>query len=60
LNIVIGINAGVDVIAVAVYCASTRAIAVTGAGIVGINSAGAVAGTVGVYQCFRIVATLIN
>jgi hypothetical protein len=49
LNIVVCINAGIDVIAIAVYCASTRAIAVTGAGIVGVNRASAVTGAVSIY-----------
>jgi len=49
LNIVVCINAGIDVIAIAVYCASTRAIAVTGAGIVGINRASTVTGTISIH-----------
>jgi hypothetical protein len=60
LNIVISINAGVDVVAVAVNSASTGACAITGTGIVGINGAVAVASAVGIYQCLRIVAALIN
>jgi hypothetical protein len=60
LNIIVGINTGVEVSAVAVYCRGTSTCAITGAIIVSVNSAGAVTGAVGIYQCFRIVATLIN
>jgi hypothetical protein len=49
LNIVIGINAGVKVSTIAVYCRGTGARTVTGAGIVGVNSASAVTGTISIY-----------
>lgn len=60
LNIIVGINTGVEVGAITVYCRGTGTCAITGAIIVSVNSAGAVTGAVGIYQCFRIVATLIN
>ena len=52
LNIVIGINTGVKVSAVTVYRRGTGTCTITGASIVGVNSAGAVTGAVSIYQCF--------
>jgi len=60
LNVIVGINAGINVITSAVHCRGTGAGTITCAVVCGINSAGAIAGTVSVYQCFRIVAALIN
>jgi hypothetical protein len=60
LNIVIGINTGIEVGTVAVYCRGTGTYTITGASIVSVNSAGAVASAVSIHQCFRIIATLVN
>jgi hypothetical protein len=60
LNIIVGINTGVEVGAITVYCRGTGTCTITGAVIVGVNSTGAITGAVSVYQCFGIVAALIN
>ena len=60
LNVIVGINAGINVIAGTAYCRCTGAIAVASTCVVCVNSAGAVTGTVGVYQCFRIIPALID
>jgi len=64
VNIVVGHSAALNIVicvnAIAVYRAGTDIVAVAGTVVCGINSAGAVTGAVSIYQCSRIVATLID
>jgi hypothetical protein len=60
LNIIVSVNAGVNVIAIAVYRTSACAITIAGASIIGINGTSTITGAVSIYQCFGVVSALIN